>query len=132
MWDDISYLDATGTIVVNHNGKRVLYYGLVGRHPNKGDPSVPVAEMITNYHSFGNIQSFIERFRRDKSRIYDGRLTSRRQVNIDYSRAILLVALTMKGWKHFCKEHTEFSTKKERKVISNLQYHMWNAVILCT
>ena len=83
--DDISYLDATGTIVANHSGKRVLYYGLVLRHPNEGDLSVPVAEMITNDHSSGNIRSFI---RRDESRIYNGRLTSPRQVNIDYSRTI--------------------------------------------
>ena len=29
--DGISYLGATGTIVANHNGKRVLYHGLVVR-----------------------------------------------------------------------------------------------------
>ncbi len=44
--DDISYLDATGTIVASHSGKRVLYDGLVVQHPNQGDPSVPVAEMV--------------------------------------------------------------------------------------
>ena len=91
--DDISYLDATGSIVANHNGKRVLYYGLVVRHPNEGDPSVAVAEMITSDQSTGNIRFFIERFRRDESRIYSGRLTSPRQLNTDYSKAILLAVL---------------------------------------
>ena len=57
--------------------------------------------MITNDHSSGNIQSFIKQFRRDESRIYDGRLTLPRQVNIDYSRAILLAALTTKGLETF-------------------------------
>ena len=90
---DISYLDATGTIVRNHNGKRALYYGLAVQHPNEGDPSVAVAEMITSDQSLGNICTFIEKFRHDKSRIYNGRLTSPRQLNTDYSRAILLAML---------------------------------------
>jgi ubiquitin C-terminal hydrolase len=91
--NDVSYLDATGTIVANHNGKRVLYYGLVVRHPNEGDPSVAVAEMLTSDQSTGNIRFFIERFRREESRIFNGRLTAPRQLNTDYSRAILLAVL---------------------------------------
>ena len=110
--DDISYLDATGTIVANHNGKRVLYYGLVVRHLN-GDPSVPVAEMITNDHSSGNIGSFIKRFRRDESRIYNGRLTSPRQVNIDYSRAILLAVL-----KEFNNETLETFFQRAYRILN--------------
>lgn len=111
--DDISYFDATGTIVANHNGKRVLYYGLVVRHPNEGDPSVPVAEMITNDHSSGNIRTFIERFRRDESRIYNGRLTSPRQVNIDYSRAILLAVL-----KEFNNETLETFFQRANRILN--------------
>jgi hypothetical protein len=91
--NDISDLDATGTIVANYNGKRVLYYGLVVRHPNEGDPAVAVPEMIMSDHSSGNICAFIERFGRDESRIYSGWLTSPRQLNTDYSRAILLAVL---------------------------------------
>ena len=30
---DVAYLDATGTIVGNYNGKRSLYYALVVQHP---------------------------------------------------------------------------------------------------
>ena len=108
----ISYLDATGTIVTNHNGKRVLYYGLVVRHPNEGDPSVAVAEMITSDQSSGNIRTFIERFRRDKSRIYNGRLTSPRQLNTDYSRAILLAIL-----KEFNNESLETFLQRAFRIL---------------
>ena len=48
---DVAYLDATGTIVGNYNGKRSLYYALAVRHPTIGNPPIPVAEMITNDHS---------------------------------------------------------------------------------
>ena len=46
--NDISYINATGTIIANYSGKRVLYYALVVRHPCEGNPSVTVAEMITD------------------------------------------------------------------------------------
>ena len=111
--DDISYLDATGTIVANHNGKRVLYYGLVVRHPNEGDPSVPVAEMVTSDQSTGNIRTFLERFRRDESRIYSGRLTSPRQLNTDYSRAILLAVL-----KEFNNETMETFLQRAFRILT--------------
>ncbi|XP_046844891.1 uncharacterized protein LOC124438735 [Xenia sp. Carnegie-2017] len=91
--NDISYLDATGTLVADHNGKRVLYYALVIRHPVENEPSFPVAEMITSDHTTGNIHSFLERFRRDESKLYRGNLSSPRQVNTDYSRALLMAVL---------------------------------------
>ena len=91
--EDVSYLDATGTLVANHGGKRVLYYALVIRHPAKGEPTFPVAEMVTSDQCAGNIRAYIERFRRDESRLYNGHISSPRQVNTDYSRAILLAVL---------------------------------------
>ena len=91
--DDISYIDATGTIIANHNGKRVLYYALVVRHPCKGNPSVPVAEMITTDQRACNIRTFLDNFRQDESKTFSGRITSPRQLNCDYSRAILLAVL---------------------------------------
>ncbi len=86
------------------------------QHPNEGDPSVPVAEMVTSNQSTGNIRTFLERFWRDESRIYSGQLTSPRQLNTHYSRAILLVVL-----KEFNNEtlKTFFATS-----ISNSQFHM--------
>ena len=91
--NDISYLDATGTLVTDHGGKRVLYYALVIRHPVEGEPSLPVVEMVTNDQSAGNIRAFIKRFRRDESCLYNGQMSFPRQVNTDYSGAILLAVL---------------------------------------
>ena len=91
--NDISYLDATGTLIADHGGKRVLYYALVIRHPVEGEPPLPVAEMVTSDQSAGNIRTFIERFRRDESRLYNGHMSGPRQINTDYSRAILLAVL---------------------------------------
>ena len=91
--NDVSYLDATGTIIANHNGKRVLYYALVVRHPCEGSPAVPVAEMITSDHRACNIRTFLDSFRQAESKIFGGRVTSPRQLNADYSRAILLAVL---------------------------------------
>jgi hypothetical protein len=54
-------------------GKRVLYYAIVVRHPKERNPPMPVAEMITNDHSTPSIRIFIERFRRDESKIFKGR-----------------------------------------------------------
>ena len=90
---DISYLDATGTIVGNHEGKRVLYYALVLGHPVEGNPPLPIAEMITSDHSATNIRAFLERLKRDESRVFNGRVTMPRQVNTDYSKAIILAVL---------------------------------------
>jgi hypothetical protein len=108
--NDISYLDATGTLVANHGGKRVLYYALVIRHPVEGEPSLPVAEMVTSDQSAGNIRAFIERFRRDESRLYNDHMSMPRQVNTDYSRAILLAVLkefNNETMVDFLQEHSE-------------------------
>ena len=90
---DIAYLDATGTIVRDFMGKRVLYYAIVVRHPKERNPPMPVAEMITNDHSAPSIRVFIERFRRDESKIFKGRQQIPLQMNTDYSKAIILAAL---------------------------------------
>jgi hypothetical protein len=57
---DIAYLDATGTIVGDFMGKRVLYYAIVVRHPKESNPPMPVAEMVTNDHNAPSIRAFIE------------------------------------------------------------------------
>lgn len=90
---DIAYLDATGTIVRDFMGKRVLYYAIVVRHPKESNPPMPVAEMITNDHSAQSIRTFIERFRRDEGVIFKGKPQIPRQMNTDYSKAIILAAL---------------------------------------
>ena len=91
--EDIAYLDATGTIVRDFMGKRVLYYATVVRHPKESNPPMPVAEMITNDHSAPSIRTFIERFRTDEGAIFKGKPQIPRQMNTDYSKAIILAAL---------------------------------------
>ena len=90
---DVAYLDATGTIVGNHNGKRSLYYALAVHHPTVGNPPVPVAEMITNDHSAINIRGFLEKFKRDDGRVFNGKEVIPRQITTDYSKAIILAVL---------------------------------------
>ena len=89
---DVAYLDATGTIVGNYNGKRSLYYALAVRHPTIGNPPIPVAEMITNDHSAMNIRAFLEKFKRDDGKVF-GKDVIPRQVTTDYSKAIILAIL---------------------------------------
>ena len=60
---------------------------------SRNEPPLPVAEMVTSDQSAGNIRTFIERFRRDESRLYNGHMSGPRQINADYSRAILLAVL---------------------------------------
>ena len=59
----------------------------------EGEPSLPVAEMVTSDQSAGNIRAFFERFRRDESRLYSAHMSMPRQINTDYSRAIQLAML---------------------------------------
>ncbi|XP_028396774.1 uncharacterized protein LOC114520652 [Dendronephthya gigantea] len=67
--NDVAYLDATGTIVGDYNGKRSLYYALAVRHPIVGNPPMPVAEMVTNDHSALNIRAFTGALLRMKQKI---------------------------------------------------------------
>ena len=89
---DVAYLDATGMIVGNYNGKRSLYYALAVRHPTIGNPPIPAAEMITNDHSAMNIRAFLEKFKRDEGKVF-GKDVIPRQVTTDYSKAIILAIL---------------------------------------
>ena len=100
--NDISYINATGTIIANYSGKRVLYYAFVVRHPCKGNPSVPVAEMITTDQRACNIRMFLGNFRRDECKTFTGQITSQRQLNCDYSRAILLAVLREFNNENLC------------------------------
>ena len=75
LWHDLCkkeccYLDATGTIIANWYGRRVLYYPLVIRHPVQGIPSIPVAELITSCHQVHVIQHFVQHFRRHEAEVY--------------------------------------------------------------
>ena len=60
---------------------------------SRNEPPLPVAEMVTSDQSAGNIRTFIEKFRRDESCLYNGHMSGPRQINTDYSRAILLAVL---------------------------------------
>ena len=42
--NDVACLDATGTIVGDYNGERLLHYTLAVRDPIVGNPPMPVAE----------------------------------------------------------------------------------------
>ena len=68
--NDISYLDATGTLIANHGGKRLT------SNPVEG----AVAEMVTSDQSAGNIRALIERFRRDESHLYSDHMSMPRQI----------------------------------------------------
>ena len=60
---DIAYLDATGTIVREFMGKRILYYAIVVCHPKESNPPMPVAEMITAHQAFARLWSDLEETR---------------------------------------------------------------------
>ena len=76
---DVSCINATGTIVKDFNDKRVLYYAFVACYPVRGNPPLPIVEMVTNDHSAHSIRNFLERFRRDEAIIFRGNLTIPRQ-----------------------------------------------------
>jgi hypothetical protein len=88
-----AFLDAMGTIVGNHNGKRLLYYALAVRHPLVGNPPIAVAEMVTNDHSALNIRGFLEKFKRDGGKVFNGKELIPRRITTDYSKAIILAVL---------------------------------------
>ena len=92
---EISYLDATGTIIADWEGRRVLYYPLVIRHPVPGNPPLPVAELITNCHNVHIIQNFLRAFRRDEMEIYGSYASVRvpKLFTCDQGKAILIAAL---------------------------------------
>mgnify|MGYP002803810279 CR=1 FL=1 len=90
---DVAYLDATGTIVANYNGKRSLYYALAVRHPTVGNPPIPVAEMVTNDHSALKIRGFLEKLKRDDGKVFHGKDVTPHQITTDYSKAIILAVL---------------------------------------
>ena len=47
---------------------------VVLRHPTEGNPPLPIAEMVTSDHSAPNIRTFLERFKRDESKVFNGRV----------------------------------------------------------
>ena len=49
--------------------------------PKESNLPMPVAEMITNYHSAPSIRTFIERFRRDEGAIFKGKPQIPSQMN---------------------------------------------------
>ena len=48
---------------------------VVLRHPTEGNPPLPIAEMVTSDHSAHKICTFLERFKRDESKVFNGRVT---------------------------------------------------------
>ena len=55
---DIAYIDATGTIIANYEGKQVLYYALILRHPVPHNSPLPMAELISSDQSASCIAFF--------------------------------------------------------------------------
>ena len=102
--DSVVHCDATGTIVANvtppvgsslanEEEKRLLYYCLVVPHPRKGEPPLAVAEMVSAEHSALAISTFIARFRRAESLIYNYKQIIPRTVVIDRSLVLLIAFL---------------------------------------
>ena len=75
---DIAYLDATGTIVRDFIGKRILYYAIVVCHPKESNLLMPVAEMISD-----DSTPTIHMFRRDRVQYSKERHKFPRQMNTD-------------------------------------------------
>ena len=91
--------------------------------------------MVTSDQSAGNIRTFIERFRRDESRLYNCHMSGPRQISTDYSRAILLAVLkefnneTMVNF--FERAFTIVNRRGLETDFTLTQYPMSVAVTLC-
>lgn len=68
----ILYFDATGSIFKKWQGfeKRMLLYSLILRNRHKGEPPVPIAEMICNDHTTEMISHMLFTLRMDLSRLH--------------------------------------------------------------
>ena len=83
--DNTIYLDATGTIVslrhTDYSTVRPLYYALVIKHPQSGNPPVAVAEFVTGDQSVLSITFFLNTFIRYESILYKNKIKPKHYSN---------------------------------------------------
>ena len=105
------HLDATGTICKPIPGqeKRVLYHALVSSG-DKGDPAVPLAEMLTNDQTATNITHFLMKVAADFYKVKN-KVLQPEKVEIDFSWAYIhavtiafnkmdIMSYLQKAWNH--------------------------------
>ena len=109
----------------------MLYYALVLRHPVEGKPLLPVTEMLTNDHSASSIRAFVERFKRDESNIFKGKVTTPRQVNTDYSKAIILAVLKEFNGESL-NDFLNRACRLLRKEANEVDYHLMVPHVGCS
>ena len=69
--EDITYIDATGSIKRKEQGSPPFYvYELVIRNPTKGKSPFPVATYLTCDHTTASVHYFLEAFLTDVTRLY--------------------------------------------------------------
>ena len=96
LWHELSksnavYFDATGSIVKQFsNDKRILYYEVSIKCPGKGNPSVPVAAMLSSEHDVATISSFLSHFRRSEKFLFGYKnLSQPCVIKVDFSMALI-------------------------------------------
>ena len=99
LWHDLcqkpaAHLDATGTIVGNWNGKKVLYYALVVTLPDGNSSPIPVAELISTRHNVPTITAFLDHFKYDHQQLTSSctRIVPR-QIITDRANALMLASI---------------------------------------
>ena len=86
------YLDATGSVIKKIHGQNAPYYYVVTlKHETKGEPPIPVAEMITTDHHTANVLYFLNLFRQHLSDLSVH--NQPRKIEIDFSWEFIHSAL---------------------------------------
>ena len=97
---NVIHCDSTGTIVANcqtpamssveGQNKRLLYYAIVVKSPNRNQSPLAIAEMVSAEHSSLAIANFIARLRRAEKLLFNYKPSMPMVVVIDRSLALLI------------------------------------------
>ena len=100
---NVIHCDSTGTIVANcqtpamcsveGKNKRLLYYAIVVKSPNRKQSPLAIAEMVSAEHSSLAIANFIARLRRAEKLLFNYKPSMPLVVVIDRSLALLIAFL---------------------------------------
>ena len=139
------YFDATGYVIGKipfPADKSVFYYSLVLNSQEKGLPSIPVAEMISNSHTMADIANFLHRVQRSL-RALKPSVRYPRKIEVDFSWALIhgvllgfnqetLLAYICKKWRelqkkevtekclvHICAAHMIHSYSRKLEQLTN-------------
>ena len=85
------FFDATGKIVrkIFQDTGSILYYSIVVSHPTSGKTPIAVAEMFSSSHSVPTLTYFLMNFRRDVTKLHNGKSATPAHLEIDLSWASL-------------------------------------------